>query len=161
MCRLTAAHTHADAEPTKPKRSGAGDGTAAALQAIKKGHADTGRDRLAKAAASASQNADGTATKPKTPTIMGEKTPVSLTGGSPLLPGADRSRTPAKAPASALPESPFVPIAQTPIGWFRPHEIEHLANHGVSVGIVNGIMSIKREYLPSATGLISLARGGR
>ncbi len=68
--------------------------------------------------------------------------------------GADASRLTAKPPASGLSDSPFVALADIPGGGSRG-AIEHLEAHGISVGVKDGVLSLRRLYLPSATSLLS------
>jgi hypothetical protein len=106
-------------------------------------------------------NSNGLATKPTVPAIMGVKKPVVISDGIVTMPGADRSRTPAKSPTSTATESPFVSVAVTGIGKFRPGEIEHLAGFGISPGVVAGLLSLKREHVDTAVGIVQQARGGQ
>ena len=71
----------------------------------------------------------------------------------------DRTRVRAKAPTSTLPPNPFVPLSETKIGTLRIGELEHLAAHGVTPGIVGGIFCLQRKYVPTAEGLVAQVRG--
>ena len=52
-----------------------------------------------------------------------------------------------------------LPLAETKIGTLRNGELEHLAAHGVTPGLVGGIFSLRRQYVPVAEGLIAQVRG--
>jgi hypothetical protein len=72
---------------------------------------------------------------------------------------ADVSRLTAKPPASGLNGTDFVAWADVPGSGTRG-AIEHVESHGINVGVRNGILSLRRLYLPSATSLLS-QMGGR
>lgn len=104
-------------------------------------------------------NSDGLPTKAKAPAIISKPAPTVITGGNPIMAGADRSRTPAVAPTSTQ-VNDFVAIESLAgIASLRPGEVEHLAAHGISAGIRNGVLSISRKYEPAATGILLAARG--
>jgi hypothetical protein len=67
--------------------------------------------------------------------------------------GADASRLTAKLPTSGLNDNEFVAWADVP-GSGKPGSIEHVESHGINVGVRNGILSLRRLYLPSATSLL-------
>ena len=70
--------------------------------------------------------------------------------------------TPYKAQSSAtIAASASVPICETSIKHLAPGEIEHLANHGVSIGIEKGLVSLIRSYVPTAERLIAQVRGAQ
>jgi hypothetical protein len=98
-------------------------------------------------------NADGTPFKPQTSSTITHPGPVVTSGSGPILAAGDRSRTPAKPPASVNNDD-FVSIN------LRPGEVDVLAQHGISVGIRQGMLSIKRLYEPAALGILQQARGG-
>lgn len=104
-------------------------------------------------------NADGTETKAKTPAIITKPSPTVIAGGSPYMAGNDRSRTPAKAPASTV-NGDFIPVtSMTGVGGLRPGEIEVLARHGINVGLRAGVLTIERKYHLSASAVLFAARG--
>lgn len=75
-----------------------------------------------------------------------------VSNGSPIMPGADRSRTLAKPLTSAVDDRPFIPLDELGSGFGA---IEHLQAHGVSVGIHNGVLTVARAYVPTAKNLIA------
>lgn len=119
--------------------------------------ADNLARRLAKAGGPV--NADGLAVR-NAPVRITTGAPV-MSNGKTLLPGTDTSRIPAKAPSTGANEHSFVAVASTTIGSLRPGDLEHLAGHGVTVGLQAGIFTIKREFAPAAEGIIGQLRGGR
>lgn len=105
-------------------------------------------------------NGDGLATKPTKPAIMGTKKPVTVTGGSPLMAGADRSREAAKPLDSGEIGPAFHAMSHLPKGD-HPAAIQLLEQHGISVGIKDGILVIQRKYVVAATGLLQTFAGGQ
>jgi hypothetical protein len=105
-------------------------------------------------------NADGTPTKAPTPAVIGPKASPVISGGSPIMSATDRSRVQAKAPTSDQ-GNDFVAIESlNGVGALRPGEVEHLAAHGISAGIRNGVLCVTRKYAPAATGIIQQGRSG-
>jgi hypothetical protein len=103
---------------------------------------------------------DGRTARQNTPTTIGQKTPVIISGSGPKMPGLDRSRTPAKPPASTN-KGNFVSFADMPgVVGLRPGEVEFLGSHGITVGVAAGVLSIARIYVPAATSLLAQMRGG-
>lgn len=113
---------------------------------------------LPKGTAPNTLNSDGLPVKATTPAIIGTKKPVVMGNGVVTMAGADRSRTAAKAPTSEADDRPFVPLDELGSGY---RVVEHLQNHGVAVGIKNGILTVARAYVPSAKNLIAQLSGGR
>jgi hypothetical protein len=97
-------------------------------------------------------NADGTETKATVPSRIGGGSPI-IGGGSPII-----ARP--KAPTPAQGERDFVPIGEIDgIKSLRPGDVERLQGHGIYLGLVNGLLCIRRLYVPSAQGIIQQARG--
>lgn len=106
-------------------------------------------------------NADGTQTKPQAPAIISKPGQTVITGGSPLIQrqGADLASIP------TMPQSDqngdFVAIRDMAEigGLLRPGEIERLGAHGINPGVRNGLLSLQRQYVPAAIGILRQARG--
>ena len=104
-------------------------------------------------------NADGLPVKPQGPANITKPAPTAITGGSPIMAGADRTRTTAKPPVSTV-NNDFVAVADmVGVLRLRPGDVERLQNHGISIGVRNGVLCIARQYIPSATGIILQSRG--
>jgi hypothetical protein len=72
---------------------------------------------------------------------------------------ADASRLTAKPPASGLNDTDFVAWADVP-GSDKHGSIEHVESHGINVGVRNGILSLRRLYLPGATNRLAQLGAG-
>ena len=103
-------------------------------------------------------NVDGNETKLSNSAVV-QKGHANITSGSPITAGADRTRTAAVMPQSGVAGN-FVAVADmSAVVGLRPGELEHLQGHGISVGVVNGVLSVQRKYAPAAQGLIQQVRG--
>lgn len=100
---------------------------------------------------------DGRAPRANTPSATTK--PTTTSRGTPVISNSpDRTRVQAKAPTSPMPVNPFVPLTETKIGTLRAGEIDHLAAHGVTPGLVGGVFCLKRQYVPAAEGLVAQVR---
>jgi hypothetical protein len=104
---------------------------------------------------------DGRTPRISAPTVLGSTKGGKVGTGSPLVTGTDRARATAKAPTSTG-NGDFVAIGDIAgVGLLRPGEVEHLAGHGISVGVHQGVLKVSRTYVPTVAGLIAQARGVR
>lgn len=94
-------------------------------------------------------NSDGLAVR-NAPARITHGSPM-MAGGSPIMAGADRSRTVAVKPTSTS-NGDFVPVSDIGSGIGI---VELLQSHGITPGIVNGVLSIQRLYVPKAINVLA------
>jgi hypothetical protein len=106
-------------------------------------------------------NADGKDTKPQAGAIISKPGPTVTSGTGAVIErrvGADLASIPTTPQSDASGNFVAVKDLAEISGLLAPGDIERLGNYGISVGVRNGLLSIKREYVPAAVGIILQAR---
>lgn len=106
-------------------------------------------------------NADGTDYRPQAGAIISKPGPTVTNGTGAVIErrvGADLASIPTTPQSDASGNFVAVKDLAEISGLLAPGDIERLGNHGISVGVRNGLLSIRREYAPTAVGIILQAR---